>query len=437
MSDARTDEAFEVSAGPMAPGGRSFARLDDGTPLFLDGAVPGEQVRGVVVRRRKKIAEGRVTEVLEASPDRVTPPCPWADRCGGCDWMHVAYPAQLRFKGEIIAEAGRRQGRLEREAPVPVSPSPVREAYRSRVRLHVDEQGRVGYFARGTHDVVEIDRCWIARHDVNAALGALRDATAGVEAKLGREVSGIELRGGDDETDWAVHLYLRQRNTRPTTALASSLSTLSSMGGTVWLNGRPHKGAQRIRYPLPDGRFLWSGPLTFTQANPRANEQLVGLVQALVAGWGEPPADAFFVDLYCGAGNFTLPLLAHGVRGVGIELSPEAIAHARDAAADQGLDPDGFRSGKVGTRSLHHLSDPTPEVVILDPPRTGAREAVALIVEELRPRRVIYVGCDPVTQARDVGALREAGFEVHLWEAIDLFPQTHHVEAVMELRRPE
>ncbi len=437
MSDETAAEGFEVTAGPMAPGGRSFARLDDGTPLFLDGAVPGERVRGHVTRRRRRVVEGCVDEVLEAAPERVTPSCPWADRCGGCDWMHVDYAAQLRFKGEIAAEAGRRQARLARDTAVPVVPSPRREAYRSRVRLHVDLEGHVGYFARGTHDVVEIDRCAIAQSDVNAALSAARDAFAGIERTLGEEVSGIELRGGDDETDWAAQLFLRHRGARPSTALRSSLSTLASMGGTVWLNGRPYRGAPRLRYPLPGGQHLWVGPLTFTQGNPRANEQLIQLVVALAAGWGEPDPAAFFVDLYCGAGNFTLPLLARGMRGVGVELSPDAIAGARDAARELGLPVDAFRSGKVGTRSLHHLSDPVPEVVILDPPRTGAREAVSLIVEDLRPARVVYVGCDPVTQARDVGALREAGYEVATWEAIDLFPHTHHVESVMELRRPE
>lgn len=428
---------FEVTAGPVAPGGRCFARLDDGTPLFLAGAVPGERVRGQVTRRRKKVAEGLVTLVLEPSDERVSPPCPWADRCGGCDWMHVAYPAQLRFKGEICAEAGRRQAGLQRAVPVPVSPSPVQEGYRSRVRLHVDPTGRIGYYARGTHDVVEIDRCWIARHDVNAALWAVREALFGIEETLGEEVARIELRGGDDETDWAAHLTLRRRGLLPTTALNSSLTTLASMGGTVWLNGRPHRGASRIRYPRPGGRHLWTGPLTFTQANPRANEQLVELVVALVAGFDTPREDAFFVDLYCGAGNFTLPLLERGLRGIGVEFSPEAIAGAKDAATELGLPTETFRSGKVGTRSLHLLSDPVPEVVILDPPRTGAREAVGLIVEDLKPARVVYVGCDPVTQARDVKELREAGFEVTSWEAIDLFPHTHHVESVMELRRPE
>ena len=157
----------------------------------------------------------------------------------------------------------------------------------------------------------------------------------------------------------------------------------------------------------------------------------------LVAGFDAPREDAFFVDLYCGAGNFTLPLLERGLRGIGVELSPEAIAGAKDAATELGLPANTFRSGKVGTRSLHLLSDPVPEVVILDPPRTGAREAVGLIVEDLKPARVVYVGCDPATQARDVKELREAGFQVASWEAIDLFPHTHHVESVMELRRPE
>jgi len=400
--------------------------MEDGTPLFLAGGIEGERAVVGRLRRRARVFEGDVLQVLEPSTDRVEPPCPWADRCGGCDWMHLSADAQIAAKRSIARQAARRQARLDLDEPPPITPSPEVLGYRSRIRLHVDRRGRVGYFARGTHDVIEVDDCPIARPAVRDALVCLREA---VDADvLGSEVSGVELLQGDGDTPWAVHLFMRSRRARPSTALSSTLTALGRRGAAAWVGAHPVVGASRLRYALPDGLFLMAGPSTFTQANPAANEALVRRVGEIVG------TDDGFLDLYCGAGNFTLPLLASGGSGTGVELSRDAIDCAREAATLQSLPPDGFVKGRVDPRLLRQLTDGSPSVVILDPPRTGARDAVPLLAD-LAPRRIVYVGCDPVTQARDVGSLRDAGYEVTSWELFDLFPQTHHVEGVVTLAR--
>jgi len=422
----------EVVAESWAPGGRCFARLPDGTPLFVEGCLPGERVQVEIRRKRAKVAEGVAVEVLEPSADRVAPVCTWADRCGGCDWMHVGRTAQIAAKRAILAQASARQARFGLDTlygsldsiPAVASPEPLR--YRGRIRLHVDRDGRVGYFERGSHDVVEIDRCEIAAAAVNDALAALHSEITARLPAFGRSVSGVEIRTGDDQAPWAIHLFPRTRGAKPGARMRRALERLATLGGAVWWAGKPLLGPPRLRVDVADGCWILAGPSSFVQANPSANRALV----RRVTEWVADARCGSFADLFCGAGNFTLPLAAAGLRGVGIELSAEAIGLASEAAAVQGLTGIRFEQGRVDDRLAARVTG--ADLVLLDPPRTGARGAVPPIAA-LAPRHVVYVGCDPVTQARDVGALIAAGYEVRAWELFDLFPQTHHVEAVAVL----
>ncbi len=428
-------DRLTVDVGELTPGGRALAHMEDGTPLFVDGAWPGERVRVEVHRRHARVAEGRVIRVVRPSPDRVDPPCPHAGTCGGCDWMALDVAAQRRAKARLVVQAQRRQAGRD-VAPPPVVPSPADLRYRGRVRLHVDLRGRIGPFARGSHRVVEIDRCPVARDAIGDALDALRSAVRPLGPALGRQVSGVAIHAGDGTPPWAIQLFMRHRRSRPSRVLAAALRSLAGAGGAVWVNGQVLHGAPFLRLPLPGGTTLRAGPTTFVQANPGANGDLVRAVVERVAGGGT------FLDLFCGAGNFTLPLLAAGIDGVGVEISPGAVSDARAAAEEHGLPPSAFIQGRVGTDPDTLLSQHPSPVVILDPPRTGARDVMPAIAAA-RPRRVIYVGCDPVTQARDLRALFDAGYELDPAVgapllALDLFPHTHHVETVATLRpRPE
>ncbi len=427
-----------VTTGELAPGGRAFARTEDGQVLFIEGALPGEQVEVAITRSRAGIHEARVTRVLSASVDRVAPPCPWVETCGGCDWMMASAALQLRAKGEIIAQAAKRQANLPIDTPAP-RPAPEPLGYRSRIRLHIDPAGRVGYFARGTHDVVDVERCAVACDTCNDALAALRTLSHRLGSDFGAHFSGVELLEGDADHAWAMQLFPRQRRAQIPSPLRSQLKSLTGNRNALWVGGQAKAGPARLRYPLPGGLYLLHGPTTFTQVNRRANqalvEQTVRVVTELL------PAGGRFVDLYCGSGNFTLPLLAAGLQGVGIEFSANAIRCAQEAARNQRLPDRCFLQQKVGTDPLNGMSDSSPDVVILDPPRTGAKEALGTIVG-LQPRSVVYVGCDPVTQCRDLAVLSDSGYQPlppgpNSWLAFDLFPQTHHVETLVTLQRQE
>ncbi len=427
--DPRT---VEVVAGDLVAGGRAFARLEDGTPLFVAGAFPGERVRVRLQRRRARVAEGTVTEIVDPAPERVPPPCPWADRCGGCDWMGLEYASQLDWKHRIAAEAGRRIGKLEASPPKVVDASPTQLGYRGRIRIHVDRAGQIGFFARGSHKVVAIDRCAVAEEGVNRALGALRRAAADDTAGFGRQVSGAELRAGDDSTPWAVHLFWRRRRAQPDRRLTLALAGLAAGGGAVWAAGEVLHGPPRVSLELTGDLRLHAGPLAFVQANPGANRGLVTRVRDLALELS--PAEGRFVDLFCGAGNFTLPLLAAGLHGAGIELSRGAIEDARFSATAQELTASGFHAGRAGGELGPLTGEAPTDLLLLDPPRSGAADSIPAIVA-LDPAAVVYISCDPVTQARDCAALQNAGYTVHSWTLHDLFPQTHHVESVLALTR--
>ena len=433
-----TTDTATVTVGELAPGGRAFARTEDGRVLFIEGALPGEQVEVAITRSRAGVHEARVTRMLSASEDRVDPPCPWVETCGGCDWMMASEALQLRAKGEIIAQAAHRQAHLSIEAPAP-RPAPDSLGYRSRIRLHIDPAGRVGYFARGTHDVVEVERCAVACDVCNDALAALRTLSNRLGRDLGALFSGVELLEGDEDCPWAMHLFPRNRRAVIPSPLRSQLKSLAGDRGALWVAGQTKVGHARLRYPLPGGLYQLQGPTTFTQVNRRANqalvEQTVRVVTELL------PTGGRFVDLYCGSGNFTLPLLAAGLQGVGVELSADAIRCAQEAARRQRLPHNSFLQQKVGTDPITGMSDPSTDLVILDPPRFGAKDALGTIVG-LKPRSVVYVGCDPVTQCRDLAILRDSGYQPlppgpSSWLAFDLFPQTHHVETLIALQRPE
>ena len=436
MSTTKTGTGgrVEVVAGRWAPGGRCFARLADGTPLFVEGCLPGEHVVVAVQRRRARIAEGEAVEVLAPSADRVDPACEWADRCGGCDWMHVGYPAQLQGKRAILGQATARQARFDLDAlydsveNVPTTASSEPLGYRGRIRLHVDQAGGVGYFARGSHEVVEIDHCEVAAAPVNDALAALRSEIAAAGQAFGRAISGVEIRTGDARAPWAIHLFPRTRRATPGGRVNRALEKLAAQGGAVWWSGKPLLGPPRLRVDVGDECWILAGPPSFVQANPGVNRALV----RRVVEWGTEARCESFADLYCGAGNFSLPLAAAGLHGVGVELSAEAIDLADEAATAQGIAGARFERGRVDDRLVARVAD--ADLVLLDPPRTGARDAMPAVAA-LAPRHVIYVGCDPVTQARDVGTLMAEGYEVRSWELFDLFPQTHHVEGIALLHR--
>lgn len=388
--------------------------------MFVAGALPGDRVVPETVERHRGFLRATRWRLLAPGPDRVDPPCVVADDCGGCDLMRLARPAQLRVKGEILADAMRRTGKLPDQEPIP----PVVTAgdpfgYRHRARLHLAGDKTVGFFGRRSHDLVALERCPVCTPLVNAGIEALCRAPPGSLAAL----ESIELRAAP-----AGEPLVACGRAHPG-AEASGLRALERTFaglGAAWVLGASQGPVPEQRFPLPSGAELRLGPTTFSQVNWAMNERMVADVVETAIGLRL----ATFADLYAGAGNFSLPLLSAGLDGVAVERSSEAVALARASAAAARLDASRFQVGSAEAFAQAMVSRrERTDLVLLDPPRAGARPLLRTVAR-LRPRLVGLVACDPVSLARDLRTLLELGFCLRGITAYDLFPQTHHVEAV-------
>ncbi|GAA1731320.1 class I SAM-dependent RNA methyltransferase [Aeromicrobium alkaliterrae] len=380
MPEAEHADLPIVDVGPVAHGGHCVARLD-GQVVFVRHALPGERVRIHVTDESSSFLRADAVEVLEASPDRVTPPCRWATTCGGCDFQHADLAAQRRLLGDVVREQLRRLAGLDWDGEVEeVAPS---LGWRTRMQYTRGADGRLGLRAHRSHEVVPIDTCLIAHPD----LPTTADAPASSER--------VE-------------------------------AVLSSTGQSALIaDGRRVEGPRRVTERVHHRHFgVAAGG--FWQVHPRAAETLV---DAVMAAAELRPGDRV-ADLYAGVGLFSA-FAAEQVGAAGHVVSVEwdrvASDEARRNLAD--LPQAEVRNGATErvTRSIG-----SADVVVLDPPRAGAKKAVRDIVG-LRPRRIVYVSCDPASLARDLARFADLGYGVRDVRAFALFPMTHHVECVVVL----
>lgn len=384
MSDETPPVVVEIDS--LASGGDGVGRLADGRVVFVAWTAPGDQVLVRIREQRKRFARGEIVELLRASPERRTPPCPIAGECGGCAWQHVAYPAQLAAKLRILRDAFERIGGLT--APAKIRMQAAEEfGYRSRARVFA-QAGEVGFRRLRSHEVCGTRGCPVLVPELDAMLGRLAEAPPAGEAEW-------LLAQGD--------------------------------GGEVSVRAKgsgAKAGAIQLRVGEDDLRI---GPGVFFQSNAALRSQLATAVGE-ACGRGERA-----LELYSGAGFFTLGLARAFTYLTAIESDPRAVrdlGHNLAAAA---------APAEVAVRPvpvevyLADPRDPRPEVVLLDPPRTGLPKGGPEALAALGAERIIYLSCDPATLARDVRILAERGYRLIDLEAFDLFPQTPHIEALASL----
>lgn len=386
------------------PGGAGMCRLPDGTVGFVEGAFPGETLTPLATLRKKDFARVTRFELVSASTERVEAKCPVVDACGGCDWMKLERSAELRYKSSIVAEALERTGGVKLAAAPEVVTAGGELGYRSRVRLHVDARGRVGFYARGTHVLVDVPGCPVAEPEVERGIRLVREAASRDPQAL-RGFESIEVRALEDGgLDFVGHSRLDAASAAP------RLREVLGEHGTVAVS---------------------RAGVEFSQVNRAVNALLVA---RLVEG-ARARGVQTFLDLYAGSGNFAVPLALAGMVGVCVESEPRAAKHARARARHEAPERLEVRS-EVVERALDVLFEHPRrfELVVLDPPRAGAKDALAGIVR-LDPRVIAYVACDPVTLARDLRVLVEKGWAVASVTCFDMFPRTHHVETLVWLER--
>jgi 23S rRNA (uracil1939-C5)-methyltransferase len=418
-----------VRIDAIAAGGEGVGRLEDGRAVFVHRTAPGDLAEIELVQLGKRWARGRLLRVIEGSPERREPPCPFYAECGGCTLEHLAYDAQLRAKARIVADALARIGGLE-VPPPEVEPSPEQQRYRNRVSFALRRLGS-GQVVAGFHAIGEPDRvvdigeaCLLPEAPIAAVWGRLR-AAWGPDARL--LPSGERLRLTLRATAVGEVSLLVEGGYSP----GRPAELIAAVPGLAAVWHRPGSAAAELIAGAPGLPETW-GDETFDVSGAaflQVNRSAAALLEAHVLERIGDPAGLSVVDAYCGVGLHARRLARAGARVVGIELDPDAVAAARRDA------PPGaeFEAGAVEELLPRHLP---ADLVILNPPRAGIAAEVADALLAASPRRVIYVSCDPATLARDLGRLGEA-FRLTGLRCFDLFPQTAHVETVAILERSE
>lgn len=372
-----------VHVDRLAVGGKGVAR-HEGLVVFVGDTAPGDQVEVEITLAKKNFAEARLLQILKSSPARREPPCPVAGICGGCNWQHLMYEAQLSSKRSLVIESLQKfSGFQIAEADVlPTVPSPKELRYRNRIQLH-HSGPRIGFNRRGSHEIVDINDCPITDERLAHLIPQLRRELK--DAKAGR-----------------FELYLTKEG----------------------------ETARRNSHALEDSDG--AGP-AFSQVNTEQNENLIRYVLELL---NEGDSADHIFDLYAGSGNFTFPIAnkLQGMNITGVELNSASVKLARSIVAQS-----------FPNRALQFIEASVDEavvdlpitrnsIVLLDPPRVGCGPDVVSRIAKRSPRKVVYISCHPATLARDLKPLSESGYMIESIMPFDMFPQTDHVETVVSLK---
>ncbi len=430
-------EPIVATVEKLTHDGRGIAYVD-GKAVFIEQVLPEETVRFCYTTVRRDYDCGKVMEVLNYTGRRASPPCPYFGTCGGCHLQHLDCAAQIEFKQNLLLEQLRRIGKIE---PLEVwSPliGPI-FGYRRKARLGVryvrkKNQTLVGFRERGSGLVAEIDACLVLHPKVGERIKEL--ATLIDSLSIRERVPQIEVAVGDNRSALVFRIL------EP--AQASDLAKLKEFGqrfefdlylqpqGLDSLFPLLPENPSLLYYRLPEEVTLWFGPLEFTQINAEMNDHLIRQVLQVL----DPCSHETVLDLFCGLGNFTLPLARRAARVVGVEGNPQAVARARENARINQIANVEFHCADLSQElTMFYWAQSRYDKVLLDPSRAGAFEAMNYI-PRWQPKRVVYVSCNPATLARDVGYLvHRFGYRLIGAGILDMFPHTAHVESMVLLMK--
>jgi 23S rRNA (uracil1939-C5)-methyltransferase len=406
-----SNDLFELELTGMAHGGSALGK-HEGRTIFVPYAIPGERIIARIVHDKGRFAHAQGVTLLDPSEARVTPRCPHfgPGRCGGCQWQHIDYPAQLEFKQQVVIDQMERIGGFQDVIVHSTLPSPEPWQYRSHVTFHVTEDGRLGFVATDDEHVIPIEECHIIRPELLDLLDAL-------DLSEIHNLTQVRLQVGT-EPDECLIVISTADDTPPEieTDLPASISFLFEDGQPMSLIG-----SGSVHYTIKDRLFRVTAG-SFFQVNLPQAEALVNLVlDRLDLQGGES-----VLDLYAGVGLFTAFLAERAGLVTSVESYAPAVADA-DANLSE-FDNVELIEGAV-EEVLPDLQGPF-DAAVLDPPRTGLEAAALDALVALAPRRIVYVSCDPATLARDAKRMAAKGYQLRDVQPVDMFPQTFHIEAV-------
>jgi 23S rRNA (uracil1939-C5)-methyltransferase len=461
----KSGEELEIAIENFASEGKCVARRN-GLVILVSGAVPGDTARIQIQKVKRNFATARSLKILQPSPLRTSPPCKYFGACGGCTWQHTQYEAQLQLKRQNVIDAFERIGGFKGVEVAQTLPSSETYFYRNKIEFSFSqqcwslEQGSperdfaLGFHHIGRYDrVVDVDACLLQSEVSNSILQVVKEFC---------QSNDLEVYNGDTESGYLRFLVIREGkhtgerminlvtfDDRPAGAsalckyvlerfptLTSFVNTINSRRAQIASGEleRVYHGPGTITEMLGKYRFRISAN-SFFQTNTRQAEQLFEVAKRFAE---LQPTDTVF-DLYSGAGALSIYVSNAVKKVVGIELSESSVRDAIHNAHLNGVTNCHFLQGDLKerlTKDTQWINDHGPaDVILLDPPRSGMHPKVVQRVARLLPSRIVYVSCNPATQARDIRSLAEAGYSVVSIQPVDLFPHTFHVESVAKLAR--
>ncbi|MEX0801809.1 MAG: 23S rRNA (uracil(1939)-C(5))-methyltransferase RlmD [Candidatus Binatia bacterium] len=427
QTNPKNELTLEIDALSYGPYGIGRVK---GKTVMIPKTAPGDTVAARITEARERYSVGELVRLVDASPLRQTPPCPYVAECGGCPWQHLRHEAQLQAKQQSVEDALRRIGKLETFELRPIIASPLSYHYRRRMRLQRNAGKRLGFFRSFSHDLVEIHRCHIADDRLNQVIEPLRRWSD----ELNGDIEDLEVVTGDEPNQLVVFGQSAGKFDSRDSSICENLVKRHDLINGLILRGpgwRRTWGEALISILPEDGVRLKVDGDVFTQVNREGNRKLLNELLAAA----DFNRDDRVLELYSGAGNFTLSIAKRAGDIVAVEGYRAAIESGKRSAQSNGI------------ANIHWIGSPVPAAlaqlkkgrqrfskIVLDPPRTGAKGIERDLVS-LGAEKIFYISCNPATLARDLAALTRQGYTLRTVQPIDLFPHTFHVEALATLAR--
>ena len=433
----------------LVTGGKGLGRLDEGIVVLVPHVLPGEKVLVREVSRKRDYITATLREVLSPAPERIKPPCPVYGRCGGCDLQHAGPDAQIRLKKALLTDSLQRTAgnifpSLSLSVEDPLA-APEQFGYRQRLRLQVAGQASFGFFRSGSHTLEPVSHCLLAGDGLNKVLHQVHASE--VFKRLAVHCTAFELlcNPAENATVMLLHFLRKPRSAdcllskklaHETNGLSAILMKIEGYGLYDPLLQTFPQNPPIMSYNMAleeiEADFILSWEAGgFCQVNLEQNNNIVKLVLGMIASGNHNRT----LDLYCGYGNFSLPVAKLGSEVLGIDAQNAAIRSAHRNAMHNNIHTCHFEKKQVpaAVKSLLDAGE-TFETIILDPPRQGAPEIVSLL-PGLGADQIIYISCNPATLTRDLASLIPAGYQLSRLVPIDMFPQTHHLESIAHLKK--
>jgi len=402
-----------VELEAFAYGGESIGRLEDGRAVFVPYSLPGEKVRIELVEDKKRFARGELIEVIDSSPRRIKPRCPYYSRCGGCHYQHIPYEDQLASKSEILRDTLQRIGKITAPQIEPLVPSSTPWNYRNHVQFHIAQNGQLGFQEPGGGSVIPVQECYLPVDPINQVWPLLDlETIPGIDR--------IGLRVGDYDE---VMINLNSRDPEPVELMVDMPVSIvyTGPGGNIVLAGDDH-----ISMTVLDRQFKISAGSFFQVNTLMASEMVQHILSTLSL-----TDKKILVDAYCGVGLFSAFLAPVVESIIGIETAPSAC----DDFVINLEEFDNVELYQAPVGNVLPSIDPNPDIMIVDPPRAGLDRWTIDGILNLKPEVLVYVSCDPATLSRDIHRLSKGGYMLNQITPFDLFPQTFHIESISILER--